>query len=115
MKAKKRQYRIVLSDAAYKLLLEKSKHSKESIHDVAEAMIMEFSRSTSEEVKLVSKQADSMMHDFIMSHLGITNPPGDILSHKRAWRDGYLTGWKLFQLRKKKSMFKKYRKDLFSA
>jgi hypothetical protein len=96
--------KVFISDAAYKLLLEKSMESKESIHEVADAMIMEFTPSTPEERDKVTSVYFEAREQFMSLFPDATL--------KQIWRNGYLTGWKMFQLRKTKSMFKKYKKRI---
>jgi len=103
-KPKKKQYKIVLSDAAYKLLMTKAKDAEETIHETAEKMIMEFSPSTPEERRSASKLYYEIRDKFIINHRDAT--PNQI------WRNGFHFGWKLFQLRKSNSMFKKYKEFL---
>lgn len=104
MKATKKQYKIVLSDAAYKLLVRKSKEADETIHETAEKMIMEFSLSTLEERRKITKVYYEIRDNFVTNHKDAT--PNQI------WRNGFHFGWKLFQLRKTNSMFKKYKQYL---
>lgn len=101
-KPKKKQYKIVLSDAAYKLLTEKAKEAEETIHEVAEKMIMEFSPSTPEERQQINKACREIRELFLETHKDLTP--------KEIWRNGFHFGWKMFQLRKNESMFKKYKK-----
>ena len=103
-KPKKKQYKIVLSDAAYKLLMRKSEEAGETPHETVEKMIMEFSPSTPEERRNISKLYYEIRDKFIINHRDAT--PNQI------WRNGFHFGWKLFQLRKSNSMFKKYKEFL---
>ena len=104
LKPKKKQYKIVLSDAAYKLLMTKSKEAEETIHETAEKMIMEFSPSTPEEKRRSAQIYQEIRDKFVVNHKDATP--------KQIWRNGFHFGWKLFQLRKTNSMFKKYKKDI---
>jgi hypothetical protein len=67
-------------------------------------MIMEFSHSTIEEKRKISQIYKEIRDKFIINHKDAT--PAQI------WRNGFHFGWKLFQLRKSNSMFKKYKKYL---
>lgn len=107
-KPKKMNYQtfsITLSDAAYKLLVQKSKEAEETIHETAESMIMEFSMSTPAERQTIARTYREIRDKFLLNHK-------DSMTPAQIWRNGFHFGWKLFQLRKTNSMFKKYKKDM---
>jgi hypothetical protein len=103
-KLKKEIIRVKLSSAALKLLIRKAEEAKETIDETAEKMIMEFSPSTPEEKREVNKTYKEIRDKFVINYKDAT--PAQI------WRNGFHFGWKLFQLRKSNSMFKKYKKYL---
>jgi hypothetical protein len=100
----KRQYKILLSDEAIKIVKEKSKIFKLPMYSIIESMIMEFSPSTIEE-----RQSVKAIYNLQLSKFVKENPNATL---KQAFRHGYHWGWKLFQVRKETSMYEKYKKKL---
>lgn len=84
---------IEISDKAYEVVQTKALALGASERAVVEAMILEFSPSTSEERDNQGKRWQKARLDFCEAH-----PDATVW---QAWRNGYVCGWKFFQIRKR--------------
>jgi hypothetical protein len=90
-----------LSDKAKEIIRKKAITFKISDSEVLDWMILEFSPSTEEEIKIQKERRMNAMEDFLNVYPDATR--------KEIWRNGFAIGWEYFQIRKSSHPFKNYK------
>ena len=89
---------IDISPEAEAILETKARVLGASVMDVLNAMILEFAPSTKEEITECARKRDEERDTFIRGNDLMLN---SLSTHFRCWTNGYKTGWRHFQTRKK--------------
>ncbi len=69
-----------------------------TLTEVLNAMILEFACSTPDEIKQIGRKRDEARDVYLSANELMRN---SLSTHFRAWTNGYKTGWKFFQIRKR--------------